>query len=581
VALLVLASAAASWAQDRILPQTLFNRADRALQSGHFQTAYTDFAQYADEYPASPAQGAALLGAAKAAVYSDQPDLALAMCDRYMREHPNQPALALALLYRGHALVSQYRLEDAIEAYGDGYRAATDRAVRFAFRTVTENLAAQLEPGAAVELISIDLPPDMAAAAWSSIGEGLDASGQRYRAAMFYGRIAERYPDDPAGIAAKVRQRELQKLLATTVRIGLLMPLTGPLAPYGEDVRQGVALAAGEYSDSTGREVDILVEDTGGEAVKATRNCQSLLEQDPLAVIGPLTSHSAIGCAAASAAREIPLVVPAATETGLSTLGDAVYCLSPSVTTYGRTLGNYAVENLQLCTHLIIAPNDAYGYEMAAAYRDAVEAAGGEIWHETYYESGITDFGPYLRAYKSSFLDTLSDTTWFYAPDSTRYDDEEITVYPDAVFAPGYANDLVLLLPQIRFYKIAGRLIGTDSFSDEDLLQRAGSHLEDAIFGSVQSLAEGVMQWETFSARFSRKFGHSPTRMAALGYDSFRFMVGGLTDSLVTPRDLGRYLDHVDEFDGTVGHYRFGPDGDNTRVPIYYIRDRQIAPAAR
>lgn len=344
---------------------------------------------------------------------------------------------------------------------------------------------------------------------------------------------------------------------------------------------RGVELAAKQYSDSTGRRVDLLIEDTEGRAVTATRACQELLERDPLAIIGPLTSNSAVGCAAATSARDVPLVVPAATESGLSSLGNAVYCMSPSVRTYGQTLGRYAVEGLELCSHLVVAPNDEFGYEIAAAYREAVEASGGTIWHETFYEPGTTDFGPHLRAFKSSFLDTLTDTAWFYAPDSTQYEDEEITLYPDAVFAPGYADDLALLLPQIRFYKIAGRLLGTDSFADEELMSRVGSQLEESVFGSVHPLGDGVVPWEQFSSRYSRTYGTSPGRMAALGYDAFRLVSGALTDKGATPKELSTYLSNLIGFEGATGQLTFGSRGSNLSVPVYYIRDREIAPALR
>jgi len=566
---------------EEILPRTLYSRAYRALVSGDFEDAYTDFSTYADKYAGSPARGAALLGAAKSAVYTERFDAVRRYANLYLEEFAHLSTRSLAFLYLGHAQVASGRVDLAVNTYGEGYVAARDRSVRAAFRSVSDGLADRLGATAAEEIFHIELPPEMAAGAWTRVGEKLDASGQRYRAARYYGAIADRYPDEPAGIAARVRQRELEAALAKTIRVGVLAPISGSLANYGKDMKRGVELAAGEYTDSTGRTIDLLVEDTEGSAVRATRSCQMLLGRDPVAVIGPLTSNAAVGCAAAAAAADVPLLLPAATETGLPLLGREVFCLSPSTQTYGITLGGYAVEGLELCSHLIIAPADEYGYDMAEAYREAVEAAGGEIWHETYYEPGITDFGPYLRTFKASFLDTLSDTTWFYAPDSTRLDQEEVTVYPDAIFTPGYTEDLVLLLPQIRFYKIAGRLIGTDSFADEDLMMRVGGNLEESIFGSVQPLADGIMAWEQFSARYSRKYGNAPTRMAALGYDAFRLLAGGLGDSLATPQALGRHLISIEEFDGAAGVVHFGPQGDNRRVPVYYIRDRQISPALR
>jgi branched-chain amino acid transport system substrate-binding protein len=559
----------------------MFNRAYRAMVKGDFESAYTDFAFYADRYESSPARGAALLGAAKAALNTSRYDEALKYATTYTEKEPGFSSQAIAQLYRGHALVGKYRLHDALEAYTHAYRNADDREVRQAVVTVVQRLSYQVDVPEAREIFHLDLPPEMAALAWTGIGDRMDGAGQRYQAMRYYSTIVDKYPNEPVGTSAKIRKRELEQILAKTVRVGVVVPLSGSLASYGEEMRKGIELAAREYEESSGRQVDLIIEDSQGKPVVATRKCQSILERDPVALIGPLTSNAAIGCAAAAAAQNVPLVVPAASETGLPDLGDEVFCLSPSVESYGTTLGRYTVESLELCSHLIIAPNDEYGYGVADAYRRAVEAAGGEVWHETYYAPGITDYGPYLRAFKASFLDTLSDTTWFYAPDSTRYDNEEVTVYPDAIFAPGNAEDLVLLLPQIRFYKVAGRLVGSHDFADDDLMLRAGGNLEDAIFASMDALGDGVMEWENFSSRYARAYGRSPTRLAALGYDAFDLLAGGIGSQMVTPEGLGAYLQGLQTFEGATGRMEFTPSGENGRVPVYYIRDRQISPALR
>jgi len=572
---------ASAFAQGQMLPRDLYNRALSELQRGAYTAAQTDFEAYADRYAASPAKGAALLGAIKASVYGGDYETTLQLTDDYLKAYAGNPNCALAYLYRGHAYLALYNLDEALRAYSESWDASGAWQIRSALEAVTKQVAGEVPLSEARKLLDVPMTTGLEVPLWNAVAQRTEQAGQRYQAAQIYRRLADRYTSTPAGNAARTHQQNLERALANTVRVGVLVPMTGNLAAYGEDLRRGVELAADLYSDSSGREVELLPEDTKGDPVAATRACQSVLEQDPLAMVGPLLSTSAIGCAAATACAGVPLVVPAATETGLSNLGDGVYCLTPPVGVYGQTLGSYAVEKLQLCSHMILAPDDAWGHEIAADYRAAVEDAGGYIWYEAFYTPGITDFGPYLRKFKASFLDTLSDTSWFYAPDSTALDWEEITVYPDAIFTPGYAEDLILLLPQIRFYKIAGRLIGTDAFGDEDVLMRIGPNLEDAIFASVQPLVEGYLEWKTFESRFARKYGHNPNRMSALGYDAFRLMIGGLGRSPLTPETLERYLHGVSEFDGAAGPVRFSTRGENSSVPVYYITNGKPASALR
>lgn len=558
----------------------VLQRAQGAIAKGDFATAYRDFSTYADKYKASPAYSAAVLGAAKSALYSGQYEEAMKYADTYIAL-PTTSTQAVAFLYKGSALAARYQVKEALAAYSEGFRRTGDPNHRQAFITVTGRLAGLMEPRQAQKLFTYDLPPDMAAPAWRQIGSGLEATGQKYLAMHYYAGLAERFAGLDVAESAESRRAALEAELAKSIRIGVVAPLSGNLAKYGEEMNQGIAMAAKEFREKSGREVELLVEDSKGLPVPATRACQSLLDREPAAVIGPLTSSSAIGCAAAAAAREVPIIVPAASETELASLGDQVYCLSPSLETYGKNLGWFTVETLGLCSHLVVAPDDDFGHRVAAAYRQAVEEAGGTIWKEAFYAPGVPDFGPYLKAFRTSFLDTLSDSSWRRGPDGKKRDVEDIPVYPEAIFIPGYAEDLVQLVPQVRFYKIEGRLVGTDAFADEEVMMRVGGNLEDAVFASVEPLASGSLEWEQFSSKFARAYGRSPGRLAALGYDAFRLVAGAMTPSLVTPAVIGDYLGGVDNFDGAMGKVEFDFSGENTRVPLYYIRGSKVFAARR
>lgn len=561
-----------------MLPQVLYQRAFDLLHAGQFAAAETDFATYVARYPASPVYPSALLGAAKSAVYAGHYDSALARTDRYLALGVAGGA-PLARLYRGHALLGRHAVEAALREYDESYAATSDTALRSVIRTVVEGAVDRLSIDEATKVADGDLAPVLQAIVVRNAAGRLERSGQRYEAARIYEQFVRRHAGTAEAAQVAARQRELEHDLARTPRVAVLVPLSGSLSAYGQQLERGVQLAAKEYADSTGRQLELVIEDTESSDVTATRVCQEVLAREPLAVIGPLTSAAAIGCIATTAPKRIPHVVPAATEPGLATLSETAVCLSPSLRASGRSLGTFAVQDLGLCSHVVIAPDDEYGHQIAAEYRRAVEAAGGYIWYETFYEPGSTDFGSNLRPFKASFLDTLSDTTWFIGPDSKRLDNEEVTVYPDAVFTPGEAADLILLLPQIRFYKIAGRLLGTDGFADDELMMRAGGNLDDAVFVSDRPLGSGLQAWQVFSSRYQRRYGVAPERMAGLGYDALRFLAGGLADSITTRTGLGVYVRSVSEFRGATGTLRFNSRGENTTVPIYYIREGQIATA--
>src|SRR5438132_142362 len=82
----------------------------------------------------------------------------------------------------------------------------------------------------------------------------------------------------PAVFAAQVAQR--QKLKTKAVRIGALLPLTGPLSPYGTQVLNGTRLAlelAAEAAPTLA--VGLVTKDTEGDARIFARELEDLLRE--------------------------------------------------------------------------------------------------------------------------------------------------------------------------------------------------------------------------------------------------------------------------------------------------------------
>jgi hypothetical protein len=117
--------------------------------------------------------------------------------------------------------------------------------------------------------------------------------------------------------------------------------------------------------------------------VPATRACQSILDREPAAVIGPLTSASAIGCGQPPA-RTCPSWCQRPNEQPAW----ATMCrLSPSLRRTNESHW-FTVETLGLCSHLVALPM-TISAPPGGAYRQAVEEAARS--EEAFYAPGIPD----------------------------------------------------------------------------------------------------------------------------------------------------------------------------------------------
>jgi branched-chain amino acid transport system substrate-binding protein len=89
--------------------------------------------------------------------------------------------------------------------------------------------------------------------------------------------------------------------------IGLTLPLTGPQAAQGQAARHGAQLAVARANAAggvTGRPLELLVHDDGGDAQRAATNARRMMEQGALAITGVMGAQGTAAVAAVLASQE-------------------------------------------------------------------------------------------------------------------------------------------------------------------------------------------------------------------------------------------------------------------------------------
>ncbi len=119
----------------------------------------------------------------------------------------------------------------------------------------------------------------------------------------------------------------------TTYTIGVIMPLSGTLASFGQSFANSVKLAANEMNanlSAIGSPIrfNVVVADDGGTPSGALSALQSMYQSNSVQiVIGPLTSAEVLGLRDYADTNHIVILPPAATATSLRIAGD--YILRP------------------------------------------------------------------------------------------------------------------------------------------------------------------------------------------------------------------------------------------------------------
>lgn len=92
------------------------------------------------------------------------------------------------------------------------------------------------------------------------------------------------------------------------IKIGVLVPLTGTLASYGEDIRDALLMAQKEINSPTNT-LDLIIEDSGSDAKTALNGAKKLLEHDSVsAIIGGPGSTANIAIAPFLEEHHIPFI---------------------------------------------------------------------------------------------------------------------------------------------------------------------------------------------------------------------------------------------------------------------------------
>jgi branched-chain amino acid transport system substrate-binding protein len=287
---------------------------------------------------------------------------------------------------------------------------------------------------------------------------------------------------------------------AQSVKIGVINSVTGPEAPIGENLSNGIKLAEEDLA-KRGIKTELVWEDDTGKPQIAMSAMEKLATRDGVAgVVGPYTSASANAVAKLAQRYQVPLLVPAAAKEEITRQGyQWVYRLNAPANVYAQVLLDAVTEFGKPKTIAFIYENTDFGTSTADAGKKYAEKKGIKTVADEPYSKGSPDYRSTLTKVKS--------------------------LNPDLVFMVSYVVDAILLMRQARevglkpqaFLGGGAGFTTTQFASDKDI--------SNSVFTSTQ-WADDV-NWPgaaEFEKRYKAKFGKEPTYHAACAYASMLIM---------------------------------------------------------
>jgi len=387
---------------------------------------------------------------------------------------------------------------------------------------------------------------------------------------------------------------KVESYLSEHLVVAVLVPQAGDFAGYGDDVRRGVELAFGQSS----RKIEVRVIDSGGDALTTAREMDKLMRSTtPLCIIGPITSNETVAAGALAGTYRVPLITPSASRDGIAEISPYIFQLIASPVKAATYLAQYATalvnaDSTAIDSVAILAPDNELGRACAMAFATAISDTGRTIVGAKFYATGTVDFSQMLAEIKEPILQYY-DVGWrhFDTLDATLYKcdsdsgcrlkpREEWAVHIDAFFVPGYYSDIGVILPQIPFMYITTRVFGVNGWVVNDLRKEKNvkRYLDGCIIVPDDFyICRENEEWKSFERAYKNKYGASPSRLAALGYDAASLVLTGIARGAVTQELMRDFLSGIFDFNGAAGPITFDENGANTTANIFrFIGDEPV-----
>lgn len=331
------------------------------------------------------------------------------------------------------------------------------------------------------------------------------------------------------------------------IKIGVITPLTGEGASYGEATKRGVDLAVEEINRKGGinnRKLRVIYEDDQIRPEEGTKAIQKLISIDKVPVIiGAFGSSVSLATAPIAEKNKVVLFSASSTADALKDAGEYFFRNVPPNSGQGKSAAEFAINGLKAKTAAILYMNNDYGISLSTAFENIFKQKNGVILIIENYNPGDRDFRSHLSKIKDR--------------------------QPDVVFYPGHYQESGLILKQAKELGIKSAFIGGDGSYSPELIKIAGDAAEGSYY-TLMAMGYGVADEEIkrFTNAFKAKYGVEPDVYSAYAFDALKIVAQAIKNGGPDSEGIKKALYQTRDFKGVTGITSFDKFGEVDK-PFY------------
>ena len=286
--------------------------------------------------------------------------------------------------------------------------------------------------------------------------------------------------------------------------IGASFELTGNVANYGKSTLSGLKLAVDQVNKAggvNGKQLVVVESDNKSEPAESGNSVTKLITQDKVvAVVGPATSGCVFAATPVVTSNKVPLIAPCATAPAITVdngqVKEFIFRACFIDPFQGRVMAEFADKTLGVKNVAILhdASSD-YSKGLAEVFEKTLNENGGKVVAKEAFLSKDIDFKAALTKIKAA--------------------------NPEAIYIPGYYEEVAKIIKQTREIGLNVPLIGCDGWDSPKLVEIAGPEaLNNTYFSSAFSVQDQTESVQKFIADYKAMYQKDPDIFCMQGYNA-------------------------------------------------------------
>ncbi|MEP6778101.1 MAG: ABC transporter substrate-binding protein [Chthoniobacterales bacterium] len=341
------------------------------------------------------------------------------------------------------------------------------------------------------------------------------------------------------------------------IKIGEYACLTGQTASFGTASHNGAVMVIDDANANggvLGKKIKLITEDDQSKPGEAATSVRKLISRDHVvALIGEIASSRSLEAGPIAQQNKIPMVSPGSTNPNVTKIGDYVFRVCFIDPFQGTVMAKFALNSLHKTKVAVLTDvRQDYSVGLAQFFKEYFTKNGGTIVAEQSYSSGDQDFKAQLTSIRAS--------------------------NPEAIFLPGYYNEVGLIALQARELGITVPIMGGDGWDSPTLTQIGGPAMEGNFFANHFSTEDQSPVIQDFIKKYRARFNRDPDGMAALGFDAAKVLLDAMTRAGSTDNvKLRDALAATKDFQGVTGKITIDENRNASKPAVVLtIKDKQF-----